>query len=63
VRYVYLGDRMTSSRWRGQPCDPVRRADGRCLVDRSRQLVEFADGTRVVVNRRMLRLTAVPRPS
>jgi hypothetical protein len=28
-RYIYLGDRMTAERWRGQPCDPVRDAHAR----------------------------------
>ncbi|MGH2683008.1 MAG: hypothetical protein ACRDIX_07225 [Actinomycetota bacterium] len=56
MRYVYLGDRWTDKRYRGQACDPVRRSDGRCIVSGSRQLVQLADGRRVVVNRRMLRL-------
>ena len=56
MRYVYLGDRMTAPRWRGQECDPVRRPDGRCLVRRGTALVIFADGSKIAVNRRMLRL-------
>jgi hypothetical protein len=56
VRYVYLGDRQTDPELKGRPCDPVRRPDGHCIVSRSRQLVRFADGRRIVVNRRMLRL-------
>lgn len=55
-RYTYLGDRFTDDRWRGQPCDPVRRTDGKCIVGRSNGLVRFPCGTEVIVNRRMLRL-------
>ncbi len=34
MRYVYLGDRLTDPALRGQRCDPVRRADGKCVVSR-----------------------------
>ena len=62
MRYIYLGDRLTREELRGQPCDPVRRADGRCIVSRmGTQLVRFEDGTEVVVLRRRLRLTAAAR--
>lgn len=57
MRYVYLGDRQTDPALVGQPCDPVRRTDGRCVVARGSALVVFADGLRRVVNRRRLRLT------
>lgn len=56
-RYVYLGDRMTAPRWKGQACDPVRRADGKCVVGRSMQVVRFADGTVMGVLRRRLRVS------
>jgi hypothetical protein len=44
--------------WRGQPCDPVRRPDGKCVVSTrmATALVRFADGSVVSVNRRRLRL-------
>jgi hypothetical protein len=61
VRYVYLGDRMTADRWRGRECDPVRRADGRCIARRGSALVVFDDGSKIVVNRRRLRLTPEAR--
>ena len=63
MRYTYLGDRMTDPRWAGQPCDPVLRADGKCIVGRKprNQLVRFADGSLVVVLGRRLRLA--PRHS
>lgn len=53
---VYLGDRLTDPRLKNQPCDPVRRPDGRCIVGGSKQLVTFAGGDRVVVLRRRLRV-------
>lgn len=64
MRYVYLGDDLTDPRWAGQPCDPVQRADGKCIVGRSprNQLVRFADGSLVVVRARLLRLTAGAPP-
>ena len=55
-RYVYLGAMGTDPALVGQPCDPVRRADGRCIVGRGAQLVRFADGGARVVVRRRLRL-------
>lgn len=58
ARYTYLGDKLTDPRWVGQPCDPVLRADGKCIVGRRprNQLVRFADGSLVVVLARRLRL-------
>lgn len=56
MRYVYLGDRWTRDEIRGAPCDPVRRADGKCIVGGSKQLVRFADGREEVVLRRRLRV-------
>jgi hypothetical protein len=58
MRYRYLGDRMTDPNLAGQPCDPVRRADGRVVIGRKprNQLVRFADGTEAVVLARRLRI-------
>lgn len=61
MRYRYLGDRLTDERYREQPCDPVRRADGRVIVGTGKgvprnQLVRFSDGTEAVVRARLLRL-------
>ena len=56
MRYVYLGDKLTRSELRGQPCDPVRRPDGRCIVGQGKALVRFEDGTLAIVLRRRLRL-------
>lgn len=60
MRYLYLGDRWTDARWIGRECDPVRRADGRCIVGKSKALVIFDCGTRVVVMRRRLRVLSKP---
>ncbi len=56
MRYVYLGDRLTRADLVGQLCDPLLRADGKCVVGKSKQLVRFASGEAVVVLRRRLRL-------
>lgn len=56
ARYVYRGDALTDPALRGQPCDAVRRPDGRCVVGGSKQLTRFADGREVVVMRRQLRV-------
>lgn len=37
-------------------CNPVRRDDGKCVVGRGSQLVDFEDGERAVVIRRCLRV-------
>ncbi|HYE96158.1 MAG TPA: hypothetical protein VD962_08110 [Rubricoccaceae bacterium] len=58
ARYLYLGDRQTRRELAGMPCNPVRRADGRCVVSRrlASALVEDRHGRRYVVARRRLRL-------
>lgn len=58
MRYVYLGDRLTDPALVGQQCDPVRRADGKCIVSQrmATALVRFADGRERVVARRCLRV-------
>lgn len=58
MRYTYLGDDLTDPILRGAQCDPVRRPDGRCVVNvaLASALVQFADGSRGVVKRRRLRL-------
>jgi hypothetical protein len=64
MRYRYLGDRMTDPMLVGQECDPVRRADGKCIISvrMATALVVFPDGLERVVLRRRLRLLA-PSPS
>ena len=34
MRYTYRGDRLTDPALRGMQCDPVRRADGKCIRGR-----------------------------
>lgn len=55
MKYIYLGDRMTDPRWKGAECDPVLRADGKCITGRGAMLVRFSDGHPRVVIRRLLR--------
>lgn len=58
MRYTYLGDKATRADLVGMQCDPVFRADGKCIVSISMAtaLVIDAQGTRHVVLRRRLRL-------
>lgn len=58
MRYTYLGDKLSDDQLLGFQCDPVRRADGRCVVSikMATALVEDAAGRRYVVLRRRLRL-------
>lgn len=64
MRYVYLGDLVTDDALRNRPCEPVRRADGKCIVGRrlSSQLVRFEGETepRVVMRRRLRVITLTP---
>ena len=58
MRYAYLGDALTDPALVGMECDPVRRADGRCIVSvkMATALVVDASGAKHVVKRRRLRL-------
>ena len=58
MRYQYIGSKDTDPSLIGMACDPVRRADGRCVVSvkMSTALVVDASGKRHVVLRRRLRL-------
>lgn len=60
MRYTYLGDALTDAALIGLQCDPVRRADGKCIVaiPTAAALVEDSTGRRYVVKRRRLRLNA-----
>lgn len=61
MRYIYLGDALTDPALVGMHCDPVRRADGRCIISvkMASALVVDAQGRRYVVKRRRLRLSGV----
>lgn len=58
MRYTFMGDKLTRPDMRGLQCNPVRRADGRCIVSvpMATALVEDATGQRYIVPRRRLRL-------
>lgn len=58
MRYTYLGDKMTIPALIGMQCDPVRRADGKCIVSvkMATALVVDERGQRHVVLRRRLRV-------
>ena len=58
MRYSYIGDKLTDPALYGMQCDPVRRADGKCIVSvkMATALVIDAEGNKHVVLRRKLRL-------
>lgn len=57
MRYTYLGDRATDPRLRGMQCDPVKRADGKCIRGKNGSMaVVDANGKRFVVLGRRLRV-------
>jgi hypothetical protein len=60
MRYLYLGDELTDPALVNQPCEPVRRDDGKCIVSTkmATALVVFGDGLPRVVKRRRLRVQA-----
>ncbi len=54
--YIYLGDKLTATQFKKQPCSAVRRPDGKCIRGKnSNMLVEFSGGVKCVVMARMLR--------
>lgn len=58
MRYIYLGDKLTRPDLVGMRCDPVKRTDGKCIVNRelATALVVDGSGRKYVVKRRRLRL-------
>lgn len=59
MRYTYLADKW-SRHLAGMQCDPVRRADGKCIRGRNgNMLVVDAQGQRYVVLGRRLRVNKV----
>lgn len=50
LRYTYLGDKLTRPDLRGMQYDPVRRADGKCVISAklATALVVDPDGNRHV---------------
>jgi hypothetical protein len=56
VKYTYRGDRLTAPDLRGMACDPVLRADGKCIRGKNgNMLVIDGQGRRWVVLGRQLR--------
>lgn len=57
-RYTFLGDRATRPELRGMQCDPVRNAQGKCIlsVKFATAAVRDAQGKLWIVPRRRLRL-------
>lgn len=60
MRYTYIGDKMTRADLIGLQCDPVRRADGKCIVSvkMASALVIDERGNQHNVMRRRLRLNS-----
>lgn len=58
MRYTFLGDKLTRPDLVGMQCNPVRRADGKCIVSvkMATALVIDDTGSQHVVPRRRLRL-------
>ncbi len=58
MRYTFLGGSLSDPALCGMQCDPVRRGDGKCIVNQKMAvaLVVDADGRRHVVPRRRLRV-------
>lgn len=65
MRYTYLGDKWTRDELAGLQCNPVRRADGKCIVSikMATALVIDEHGNKHVVLRRRLRLNSKLRKS
>lgn len=58
MRYTYLGNPLTDAALIGLQCDPVRRADGKCVVSvkMATALVVDERGNKYVVLRKRLRV-------
>lgn len=56
MRYRYSGDRLTAPELKNMYCDPVRRADGKCITGGSKILVVDRTGQQFVVLRNRLRI-------
>ena len=57
MRYTYRGDKLTDSKIKGMQCNPVKRADGKCVTSKmATMLVVDEQGNRHVVLRRQLRV-------
>lgn len=58
--YKYLGDRLTDPVLKGQSCEAVRNAVGKCIRGRNgNMLVRFENGITVIVVARLLRKQSI----
>lgn len=55
MKYIYLGDRLTSPEFKNKLCNPVLRKNGKCITGKSTMLVKFESGKIVNVLRYRLR--------
>ncbi len=54
--YMYLGDKLTDAKYKGNNCLAVRRNDGKCIRGKNgNMLVKFTTGQTVNVVARLLR--------
>jgi len=53
--YKYLGDRLTAAEYKGQTCEAVHRADGKCIRGKNGSMLVSFNGRQVVVIARLLR--------
>jgi hypothetical protein len=53
--YKYLGDRLTDDKYKGQECEAVRNAAGKCIRGRNGSMLVSFNGINVVVIARKLR--------
>lgn len=54
--YVYLGDKLTDSRYKGHNCTAVLRSDHRCIRGRNANMLVDFNGVKVVVLAKRLRV-------
>jgi len=49
--YIYLGDKQTDERFKNKPCNAVRRANGKCIRGKNRNMaVESESGEKGASN-------------
>jgi hypothetical protein len=55
--YIYLGDKLTDPVFKNQPCDAIRKANGKCIRSKmSTMLVSFGGIIHNVLARRLRKL-------
>jgi len=53
--YTYIGDRSTSSVYKGRTCRAIRRNDGKCIRGKNGSMLVSFEDHKVVVLARLLR--------